>query len=214
MSLESQLARGLAEMQLELPAEARFTLLAYLRLVEKWNHVYNLTAIRSIETMLTHHVLDSLAVVRHITGERIADVGSGAGLPGIPLSIALPNAHVTLVDSNHKKAAFLQQAAIELPLGNVDVVCERVESWQPPHRFDVVISRAFAELGEFVAAAGHLCRADGVLAAMKGVHPYEELAQLPTGYAVKEVLSVNVPGVEAKRHLVLLQPVAVNAISG
>jgi 16S rRNA (guanine527-N7)-methyltransferase len=156
--------------------------------------------------MLTHHILDSLAVVPHVQGPRILDVGSGAGLPGIPLAVALPAARVTLLDSNHKKATFLKQAAIELGIHNMDIVCERVETWTAPAPFDVVISRAFADLREFLAAAWRLCAPDGTLAAMKGVHPYEELAQLPPGFTLREVVALTVPGLTAQRHLVLVGP--------
>jgi 16S rRNA (guanine527-N7)-methyltransferase len=156
--------------------------------------------------MLTHHVLDSLSVVPHLTGERIVDVGSGAGLPGIPIALALPRSRLTLVESSHKKSAFLKQAVIELQLENVEVQIARAEAWQPSQRFDIVISRAFSDLGEFVALAGHLCAAAGVLAAMKGVYPYDELNQIPAGYRVAEVKPLRVPGLEAERHLVLIHP--------
>ncbi|HSQ04313.1 MAG TPA: 16S rRNA (guanine(527)-N(7))-methyltransferase RsmG [Burkholderiales bacterium] len=204
MSADSILAAGAQALQLDLPAQARQKLLAYVALLHKWNQVYNLTAVREPQEMLSHHVLDSLAVVSHIRGTRILDVGSGGGLPGIPLAIACPNATVTLLDSSHKKTTFLRQAVIELDLQNVEVVCERLEAWKTTRVFDVVISRAFAELQQFVAAAAPLCASTGMLAAMKGVHPYEELAQLPAGYEVREVVPLIVPGLRARRHLVLI----------
>jgi len=180
------------------------TLERYLDLLEKWNRVYNLTAIRERSRMVTHHLLDSLAVLPHVRGPRVLDVGSGAGLPGIPIAIAGPALQVTLLDSNHKKSAFLTQAVAELPLANVQVVTERVESWQPEARFDTIVSRAFAELGEFVALAGRLLAPQGVLAAMKGVHPFEEIGRLPQGYRVERVVRLSVPGLDAERHLVLM----------
>ena len=205
MSLDAALAGGLETLRQPLPPAARSSLLAYLALVEKWNRVYNLTAIREPEKMLGHHVLDSLAVAPHLVGTTLLDVGSGAGLPGIPLAIARPHLSVTLLEANHKKAAFLKQAAIELALSNVEVVAERVEAWQAPRQYDVVISRAFSDLAEFVTLAGRHCAADGMLAAMKGVYPFEELAQLPAGYEMAAAIPLAVPGLEAERHLVLVR---------
>jgi 16S rRNA (guanine527-N7)-methyltransferase len=155
--------------------------------------------------MLPYHVLDSLAVAQHVAGDALVDVGSGAGLPGIPLALARPHAHVTLLEASHKKSAFLKQAAIELALANVDVVNARVETWSAPREYDAVISRAFSDLAEFVNLAGRLCSREGVLAAMKGVYPYEELAQLPPEYRVETVLPLTVPGLHAERHLVLMR---------
>ena len=206
MSPAEKLAQGIAELRLELPDEARRRLLDYLALVRKWNKVYNLTAVRDEEKMISHHLLDCLAVVPHVAAARIVDVGSGAGLPGIPLAVALPRSQVTLLEASHKKAAFLRQALIELGVANADVVCERVESWHPQVGYDVVISRAFSALPEFAAAAGHLCAQGGVMAAMKGVYPHEELAQLPAGMRLRGVISLAVPGLGAERHLVMLQP--------
>jgi 16S rRNA (guanine527-N7)-methyltransferase len=205
MSADAALEAALGGLELPLDASARRKLLSHIDLVDKWNRVYNLTAVRRREDMLTHHVLDSLAVTRHLSGGTLVDVGSGAGFPGIPLAIARPLLRVTLLDSNHKKTTFLRQAVIELGLENVDVVCERVEAWHPAAAFDIVISRAFSELREFVTLAGHLCSRTGAMVAMKGVYPYEEVAQLPAGHELVEVRSVHVPGLGADRHLVLLR---------
>lgn len=200
------LQEGLARLHLALPPGTQQKLLDYIALTQKWNKVYNLTALRDAETMLTHHVLDSLAVVPHVAhAKSILDVGSGAGLPGIPLALALPDAQVTLLDSNHKKAAFLQQAVIELQLTNVTVNCERVEKIQLNQILSVVISRAFAELPKFVALAGRLVAPGGLLIAMKGVHPADEIAQLEGAFKVSAVTPLNVPGVDAERHLVFLK---------
>ncbi|HEV7392504.1 MAG TPA: 16S rRNA (guanine(527)-N(7))-methyltransferase RsmG [Burkholderiales bacterium] len=207
MTVDAALASGLEALHLSAVDEVEDKLLVYIALVQKWNRVYNLTAIREPEKMLTHHVLDSLSVVPHLTGMRIVDVGSGAGLPGIPIALALPRSYVTLVESSHKKSTFLKQAVIELELKNVEVANARAEAWHPSPRFDIVISRAFSDLGEFVALAGHLCAEDGVLAAMKGVYPYDELNRVPAGYHVDEVKPLNVPGLEAERHLVMIRPV-------
>jgi len=206
MSLAAKLAQGVTELRLDITEETQRKLLDYLALIEKWNRVYNLTAVREAQKMASHHLLDCLAVIPHVRARSLVDVGSGAGLPGIPLALALPQTRVTLLDSNHKKATFLRQAVIELGLNNVEVVCARAESWQPPQPFEVVISRAFSDLPQFLAAAGHLCAADGVIAAMKGVYPDEEIAQLPGGFELRGVIPLAVPGLEAERHLVLIQP--------
>jgi 16S rRNA (guanine527-N7)-methyltransferase len=204
MTLAQQLARGVAELGLALPAGAQQRLLAYLDLLQKWNRVYNLTAVRQAPRMVSQHLLDSLAAAPHAAAARILDVGSGAGLPGIPLALALPDSRVTLLDSNHKKAAFLRQAVMELRLTNAEVVCERAEAWTAPAPFDVVISRAFSDLGEFVSLAGRHLAGRGRLVAMKGVHPYEEIAQLPQGWQVLQVIPLTVPGLRAQRHLVAI----------
>ena len=206
MTLAQQLAQGVGELGIVMPPRSDARLLQYLALLQKWNRVYNLTAVREPRRMVSEHLLDCLAVAPYIGENRsILDVGSGAGLPGIPLALALPKARVTVLDSNHKKAAFLQQAVSELKLDNVAVACERVENWKPAARFDVVISRAFADLGEFVALAGRHLAAGGTVAAMKGVHPYDEIAQLPQGWRVRETRPLSVPGLRAQRHLVLIE---------
>ncbi|MCZ2174763.1 MAG: 16S rRNA (guanine(527)-N(7))-methyltransferase RsmG, partial [Burkholderiales bacterium] len=172
-------------------------------LLGKWNKVYNLTALRDEEQVISHHLLDSLAVLPQLSAaKRLADIGSGGGLPGIPLAIARPDLEVALVETSQKKSAFQQQAKIELGLANVSVHCTRVEAWRPAEKFDAVISRAFSDLAEFVKLSGHLLAEGGALLAMKGVHPYEEIAQLPAGWRVAEVVPLQVPGVEGARHLV------------
>lgn len=206
MSLAHELADGIAALSLEVVPAAQQRMLDYLALVEKWNKAYNLTAVREPAKMLTHHLLDSLAVLPHVCGPRLLDVGSGAGLPGIPLALARPDWHITLLDSNHKKTTFLRQAAIELGISNVEVVCERVETWTSPHLFDSVVSRAFSDLPEFLMLAGRLCAKTGVMVAMKGVYPHEELAQVPGDFLLRNVVPLNVPGLGAERHAALLQP--------
>ena len=206
MTSEEQLARGLAALGLDLPPSAQEKLLAFAALLGKWNRVYNLTALRDAEQVISHHLLDSLAVLPHLgKAKRLADIGSGGGLPGIPLAIARPQLPVALVESNQKKSAFEQQAKIELGLANVSVHCERAEAWQPEEKCDVVISRAFSDLAEFVRLSGHLLAEGGTLLAMKGVHPYEEIGQLPAGWRVAEVIPLQVPGVEGARHLVRVE---------
>lgn len=206
MSLSASLAEGIAALGLDVSPGARLRLLEHLALVQKWNRVHNLTAIRDPEMMLMGHVLDSLAVVPYITGPRVADVGSGAGFPGIPLALSRPDWRITLIESNHKKAAFLQQARIDLQLKNVEVVNSRAEEFQLRDGFDTVISRAFASLVDFAGLAGHLAlRSSGRLAAMKGVYPHEELRQLGGRFAVEKILPVMVPGLAAERHLVIIK---------
>jgi len=206
MTLKEQLGQGLARLHVELPPEAVQRLLAYVALLGKWNRIYNLTAIREPAKVVTHHLLDSLAVLSHMNADTIADIGSGAGLPGIPIAVARPHSRVVLVESNHKKCAFLRQAMTELQLANVEVVTDRAEKWRPPQAFDAVISRAFADLASFVEIAGHLCRPDGVLLAMKGLYPDEELQQLPPEVQLQGVERIDVPGLRAARHLVIMRP--------
>jgi 16S rRNA (guanine527-N7)-methyltransferase len=206
MNIAASLAEGLATLGIALHAGAQAKLVDHLRLIEKWNRVHNLTAVREPEKMVVLHLLDSLAVLPHVAGARtLLDVGSGAGLPGIPLAIARPDLAVTLVDASHKKAAFLRQAKAELGLANVDVVCDRVEKWLPERAYDVVVSRAFAELAEFVQQAGHLLAPGGTLLAMKGVHPVEEIARIPATHRIANVIELHVPSLPAQRHLVLLK---------
>jgi 16S rRNA (guanine527-N7)-methyltransferase len=206
MSAPQPLRRGLLALGVGASDEQVERLERYLALLEKWNRVYNLTAIREPERMVTHHVLDSLAILPHVRGPRILDVGSGAGLPGIPLALASPDFAVTLLDSNHKKVAFLQQAVAELRLANAAVVAARVESWQSDARFDTVVSRAFADLGEFVAAAARLLAPGGIIAAMKGIHPRDEIERLPAGFRVRDVVKLDVPLLDAERHVALVEP--------
>jgi 16S rRNA (guanine527-N7)-methyltransferase len=206
MNLAAELAVGIAALGLQLAPETGEKLLGYLALLKRWNSTYNLTAVRETKDMLTHHLLDSLAIIPHLRGVSWLDVGSGAGLPGLPVAIANRDASVVLLDSSHKKTSFLQQAVIELGLRNVSVACARVEEWEPRRQFDVVVSRALADLREFVALAGRHCMRGGVIAAMKGVYPHEELTQVPPDYRLQNVLELEVPGLNARRHLVLIEP--------
>jgi 16S rRNA (guanine527-N7)-methyltransferase len=199
----SELSHGLESIGLDLSARQLVALDGYLSLLGKWNQTYNLTAVREAERMVSYHLLDSLTLVPHLQGgTRLLDVGSGGGMPGIPAAIARPDLHVVLLDANHKKTTFLRQAAIELKLPNVEVVTDRVERYQPDTGFDRITSRAFADLAEFVKLTRHLLAQDGQFVAMKGVYPYEEIALLPAGIAVSEVVPVSVPGLDAERHLV------------
>jgi 16S rRNA (guanine527-N7)-methyltransferase len=207
MDLEQGLREQAAAGGAMLDKTARNKLGAFLRLLAKWNRTYNLTAIREPEQMVTHHVLDALSVLPHLparAGLRVLDVGSGPGVPGIPLALARPDAQFVLIDSSQKKAAFLQQAVIELGLANVEVVHERSEDYAPAAPFDVVISRAFADLADFAAAAGRHLAPGGRLYAMKGEHPADEIARLPASYRVVATPALKVPGLDAARHLVII----------
>jgi 16S rRNA (guanine527-N7)-methyltransferase len=178
---------------------------AYLRLLRKWNRTFNLTAIDAPERALTHHLFDSLSVLPHVRASRLLDVGSGAGLPGIPLAVARPDMRVTLLDSNGKKCAFLRQAVIELGLAGVEVVHARVETFTPAACFPQIISRAFSELAEFVRLTRHLLCAGGEWLAMKGALPAAEIASLQ-GARARAAIELAVPGLEANRHVILLEP--------
>ena len=209
MTPEVALDRGLAALTLALAPGARDKLLAFVELLAKWNRTYNLTAIRDPMRMVSHHLLDSLAVAQHLpmpADGALADVGSGGGLPGIPLAIARPQWQVTLNDSNRKKTTFLRQAAIELGLANAKVHPGRVEDWQPETRFSIMISRGFTELADFLFTCGRLVAPGGVLAAMKGLYPTDELARTPAGTSCDRIVRLEVPFVEAERHLVLCRP--------
>jgi 16S rRNA (guanine527-N7)-methyltransferase len=200
--LKTKLQNGLAQMGLTIPVPIQQKLLDYLALIHKWNKVHNLTAVREPEEMVTLHLLDSLSVLPHIQAERLLDVGSGAGLPGIPLALCLPQLQVTVLDSSHKKASFMRQVKAELGIANLDVVCGRVEQFKPSDLYDVIISRAFSDLNLFTSLTRHLCKPNGQWLAMKGVHPYEELSQI--SIQPSQVVPLTVAGLEAQRHLVFL----------
>ena len=208
-SLAALLADGVRELGLDLTGAQLDKLLDYVALLAKWNAVYNLTAIRDPRQMLIQHILDSLSIVPHLAARgpsSVLDVGSGGGLPGIVLAIVLPQWTVTLNDIVHKKTAFQAQAKAELGLANLSVVTGRVETLKPgvevPAKFDVIVSRAFAELSDFVTLARHLVAEQGVILAMKGVRPDGEIERLPEGARVREVIRLDVPSLEAERHLV------------
>jgi 16S rRNA (guanine527-N7)-methyltransferase len=205
-----QLAEGIAALGLALPQEALGRLLAFGELLLKWNKVYNLTAIRNPQELITHHLLDSLAVLPHLAAvDRLADIGSGGGLPGVVLAIVRPGLVVSSIETVGKKASFQQQAKIELGLGNFNVVNKRVEQVQaaslPGAAAEGVVSRAFSSLADFVSLSGHLVADGGALYAMKGANPAEEVAALPAGWAVAETHALVVPGLDAERHLLVIR---------
>lgn len=200
-----QLAAGLQALGLQLPDAAQQRLLDYIGLLDKWNRTFSLTALSDPAKAVSHHLLDSLAILQDLVNDRLLDVGSGGGQPGIPLAIARPDCRVTLLDSNSKKTAFLRQAVIELGLRNIDVHCGRVEQYHPPEIFSAIVSRAFAELADFVGLSDGLLAADGRWLAMKGQRPDGEIARLPAGVVVECIRRLQVPGVEGERHLVVLK---------
>ena len=202
MTPQAALDAGLGELKLGLPESARRQLLSYLELLAKWNKIFNLTAIREPLQMVSVHLLDSLSVLRELPGGRLADIGSGAGLPGIPIAIAEPERPIVLVEANQKKGSFLRQAVIELGLTNSAVHIGRAETWHPVERFGVVISRAFAELVDFIGSCRHLVHDGGVLVAMKGGYPAGELAHRIDGCDCGDVRRLAVPQLDAERHLV------------
>ncbi len=200
--LRQRLVSGLQAMKLELPESTIEGLLAYLQMMVKWNKAYNLTAVRDPLEMVTRHLLDSLAVVPHLTAQRVIDVGTGGGLPGIPLSIVFPERAFTLLDANGKKTRFLVQVKAQLGLDNVTVVHERVENYHPDTPFDCVITRAFASVADILTGSRHLLAEDGEMLAMKGEVPQAELEALPKGFHLDEVIPLQVPGLEQEqRHL-------------
>lgn len=202
--LGKELQRGIAQLGLQITAEQQLKLLEYLALLVKWNKVYNLTAIRSPQQMVSHHLLDSLAVEPYLWPGRWLDVGCGAGLPGVVLAIIHPDWQFTMLDSNSKKTGFVQQAVIELGLQNVSVRCARVEEFQVQEKFDGIISRAFTELGDFLRITRHLIAPQGHWAAMKGL-PEQELAGVPDDCLVERVIPLHVPGLDAARSLVIAE---------
>ncbi|HZF18218.1 MAG TPA: 16S rRNA (guanine(527)-N(7))-methyltransferase RsmG [Burkholderiales bacterium] len=203
--LERALERGIVELGLELSPGLPGKLLGHLELLEKWNRVHNLTSIRDAARAVSVHLLDSLAVVPYVHGPRLLDAGSGAGFPGLPVALARPELQVDLLDGNHKKCAFLRQAVAEAGAGNAKVVCDRVEAYRPASPYDCILSRALADLADIVALTGHLLAPGGVIAAMKGVHPFEEIERIPSGFRVQQVHALSVPGLGAERHLVLVE---------
>jgi len=205
VKLEQLLQQGLHATGLTLPPEAAPRLLKFLRLLEKWNQTYNLTAVRDPEQMVVRHLLDSLAVLPYVRGPRILDIGTGAGLPGLPLALALPEMHFTLLDSNAKKTRFITQAAHALGLANISVVQTRVEKFQPAEKFTTLLTRAFASIPDMLAATRHLCAPGGRWLAMKGVFPQEELAAIPAEFTA-QTRPLRVPGLEAARHVVIIEP--------
>lgn len=201
-------ARAAHAASLDLGAQRKLEL--WLDLLAKWNRVYNLTAIRDRAQMTTHHVNDALAILPHLpqaASLRVLDIGTGAGIPGIPIAIARPHWQVALLDSNQKKIAFVTQAAAEIGLANVTPIAARAEAWRAGEPFDVVVSRAYSELAPFAKLAIRYLAADGRIVAMKGAYPAGEIAALPPEIEVLATPRLDVPGLDAERHLVVMRPV-------
>ncbi len=201
--LRQRLCAGLAALQLDVSDDAVAQLLAYVTLLHRWNSAYNLSAVRDPLEMVTRHLLDSLVIVPYVRGDTLADLGSGAGLPGIPLAIIAPARKVSVIDSNGKKTRFLRAAVRELGLSNVSVVESRVEA--APGTFDCITARAFASLADMLGWGGALLAPDGVWLALKGRFPQDELDALPAGFRVDAVVALDVPGLDAERHVVVIK---------
>ncbi len=202
--LKPKIRGGMLEMGMDLPPASIQKLADYLVLLEKWNRAYNLTAVRDPEQMVYRHVLDSLSVIPYLHGRRVLDIGTGAGLPGIPLAVACPEREFVLLDSNAKKTRFVTQVIAALNLPNAHVVLNRAEKLQTAEKFDTLISRALGGIADMLALAAHLRSPGGRFLAMKGVYPQEELAALPPGYEVLAVEALGVPGLDGKRHVVII----------
>jgi 16S rRNA (guanine527-N7)-methyltransferase len=202
--LRERLAAGAGDLGLALSGAQFDALLTLLGELGDWSGRFNLTAIRNPADMLTKHVLDSLSIHAHLRGDAVADVGTGAGFPGLPLAVVDPQRRFTLIEATAKKARFVEHAVARLALANVEVVNQRAERYRPTAAFDSVVTRALGELAEFVRLAGHLCAPDGWLLAMKGKSPESEINRLPRGWRVAALRRLHVPGLDAERHLVAL----------
>lgn len=201
---KAQLQAGLDQLDCSLSNTQLQQLLAFVALLEKWNKTYNLTAVRKPADMLGQHLLDSLSILPYLHGSEILDVGTGPGLPGIPLAIAEPDKHFVLVDSNSKKTRFMTQAVAELKLDNVEVVHTRIEAYATDQVFTTIVSRAFATLGDFINGCAHLCASETILLAMKGKHPADEIAELPMTWTIKAEHELQLPGIDAERRVLEL----------
>lgn len=206
----AELSRGAEELGVALSARQHEQLLAYLALLIKWNKAYNLTAVRNPDEMVSRHLLDSLSVVPYVSegGQRWLDVGSGGGMPGVPLAILFPEPSFTLLDSNGKKTRFLTQVKLELGLANLEVVHARVEQFQPAVAFDGITSRAFSSLQDFANWTRHLGGCDTRWLAMKGVQPDDELQALPADFRLEACHVLKVPGCQGQRHLLILRRIS------
>ena len=206
MKLDKKLQQGLSALHIALDSSVRARLLQFLELLAHWNRAYNLTAVREIEQMLPRHLLDSLSVLPYLRAPRVLDIGTGAGLPGIPLALARPDLDFVLIDGNVKKIRFVTQAIHELGLKNVAAVHGAVEHYRPDAPFATLLARAVAAIPDMLRSCGHLCAPGGAILAMKGVFPREELTGVDAEFRVRDVVRLTVPGLDAARHLVILEP--------
>ena len=198
----SAIDRQLNALHLSMPEPAQQKVLDFLHFLQKWNRAYNLTAINNFDQMMTHHLLDSLAIAPYLKGQRVLDVGTGAGFPGVPLALYFPEKQFTLLDSNGKKTRFLVQAKAELDITNVEVIQERVENYQTAHCFGAIIFRAVKSIAEMLSKSQHLCCENGQFLAMKATYPANELQDLQNPFTVQ---ALTVPGLEAERHLIIIE---------
>lgn len=202
--LEQEFEQLLNQTSISLTDHQKSQLLGLVAQLDKWNKAYNLTSVRDPREMLVKHILDSLVVSPHLQGKRLIDVGTGPGLPGLPLAIANPDKEFVLLDSLGKRIRFITQACYQLGITNVTPVQSRVEAYQPQVGFDIVLSRAFASLQDMLSWCAHLPKQDGRFYALKGQHPEQELAELPQGFKVEEIVELQVPKLEGQRHLVII----------
>lgn len=206
MTIKNSLQKALRENSYELDTEVQEKLITYLNLLEKWNRVFNLTAIRDPQDMVMLHLLDSLSVNAYLDGHRIIDVGTGAGLPGIPLALLNPHKHFTLLDSNSKKTRFLINVVQELKINNIEVVHSRCEDFRPDVCFDIIVTRAFASITTMLVATQHLLCKGGKFLAMKGVYPEQEIKDIPADFSVLNTHQLKIKGLDAERCLVCVTP--------
>lgn len=205
IELRARLDAGAEQLGLSLSEEQATKLVRYVELMNKWNKAYNLTSVRSPEQMMTRHIVDSLAILPFISGKRIIDVGTGPGLPGMPLAIMMPQSEFTLLDSLGKRVRFMKQCVHELNLSNVTPVQSRVEAFDPGPGFDIVLSRAFASLKDMLHWCAHLVDSSGTFMALKGQYPHDEIAQVSSHFHIEEVHSLAVPGLDEERHLIAVK---------
>ncbi len=208
MNEAQRLENGLDLAKIDLPELTKVKLLKYVMLIQKWNRVHNLTAIRDPEEMVILHLLDSLVVLPYLnlSSKSLLDVGSGAGLPGIVIALCMPNLKVTTIDSVNKKASFMRQVKAELAIENLNVISGRVEDYEPENKFDIVISRAFSEITQFMDLTFHLIENKGMWIAMKGTYPESEIENLKKRFQITpEVKEIKVPFLDAKRHLIFVK---------
>lgn len=203
--LSSKLTALLAKTDLQLNQHQQQQLISYVLLMHKWNKAYNLTSVREPQQMLISHIVDSLVVSPYLIGERFIDVGTGSGLPGIPLAIANPNKHFVLLDSLGKRVRFMKQVAHELQLTNIQPMQARVEDFQPAQAFDAVLSRAFASLKDMLHWCQHLVDSQGLFLALKGQYPQQEIAELPSEFQLQQSIQLHVPELTGERHLLLIR---------
>ena len=201
-SIREELHRGISSLSLNCREEQLVSLLAYIDLLKKWNSAYNLLGANETPDLVSRHILDSLSINPHIEGNLIADIGAGAGLPGIPLAILNPDKHFVLIDSNGKKTRFMFQAKIQLGLGNITIENCRIEHYQSKQQIDMVMCRAFSTLTDALAMLQPIFMDSCRLLAMKGFYPHDEIAQLPEGFELTKSIKLEVPGSESQRHLI------------